>query len=106
MNLSGGAADHQQTSLSKPERPVEPAAPALPPRSVGPGYFPLPAWPARAACRPLDRDFGVRVASGNATELRYTVKAGAVEVGGAGGGGAGGEGGTFRAHPLTQSVNG
>jgi len=43
--------------------------------SVGPGYVPLPAWPMRAACAPLDRDFGVRL-NGSTEAVRYSLQMG------------------------------
>jgi hypothetical protein len=39
--------------------------------SVGPGYYPLPAWPVRKACAGLNKDFGVKF-DGNISDVKYT----------------------------------
>lgn len=47
---------------------------------VGPGYFPLPAWPMRVACSlGLDTDLGVTF-SGNRSDVRYKVSLDGLEV--------------------------
>ena len=44
--------------------------------SVGPGYFPLPAWPLRVACeRGLNDDLGV-LTDGDVADVRYNVSVG------------------------------
>jgi len=47
--------------------------------AVGPGNFPLPAWPMRVACDFLAKDFGVKV-SGDTREVKYSIALGEVQV--------------------------
>jgi lysosomal Pro-X carboxypeptidase len=48
--------------------------------NVGPGYFPLPAWPMRVACSlGLNTDLGVKFL-GNRSDVKYTVSLDGLEV--------------------------
>ena len=48
--------------------------------SVGPGLYPLPAWPMRVACgKGLNKDWGVAI-TGNVSDVKYSLKMGAIEV--------------------------
>jgi len=47
--------------------------------AVGPGNYPLPPWPMRAACKFLEKDFGVKV-TGDTREVNYSIALGEIEV--------------------------
>lgn len=49
------------------------------PFAVGPGNYELPAWPVKAACEPLEGDFGIAT-SGDPSDVAFTVSAGGVSV--------------------------
>jgi lysosomal Pro-X carboxypeptidase len=44
--------------------------------AVGPGLYPLPAWPMQVACESLNSDLGVSI-SGDTSSVQFTVKAAA-----------------------------
>lgn len=47
--------------------------------AVGPGLYPLPAWPMRVACQNISKDFGVKV-TGSVENVKFTVTIGDVTV--------------------------
>jgi len=47
--------------------------------AVGPGAYPLPAWPVRVACNHVGRDFGLSL-RGNTSAVRFTAAVGNVSV--------------------------
>lgn len=47
--------------------------------AVGPGMYPLPAWPMRVACQNISKDFGVKI-TGSVKDVKFTVSIGDVSI--------------------------